>query len=83
MHEFWVYFREDSRLGVSNRLRVAVVPRKGLRWMREGRGCHSYIGKINKNSTRVLLVFFTYLYKRSITYHMQLGTLILSMYFPC
>ena len=38
---------------------------------------------INKNSTRVLLVFSTYLYKRSTRYHIWLGTLILSMYFPC
>ena len=31
----------------------------------------------------ILLVFSTYLYKRSTRYYMQLDTLLLSMYFPC
>jgi len=65
---------------VSDQPWAAVVPRKGLRQIKEERGCHLYIGKINENLTRVLLVFSSYLYRDVLGYYMQLGTLILSVF---
>ena len=53
---------------------------EGTQERKEREEHYSQIGMINENSTRVLLVFSTYLYKRSTRFHMQLGTLILSVF---